>query len=209
MVTRGQFLERPALIPVNDVVMEGLWHRGERRPPLLIIPPAPEEGGSMDHVVAAEAAWAAATRGFPTLRFNFRGTGGSQGERSSGPELFNDAEAALRLLSENTGVARLACLAIGGSARIALELARRHPAVCGVCLVSPVEIGPANLRGVHVPLRVILGENDLRQPRVALAASVTEAGGQFELIDRADQNFTTNLPEVGRNTAEFLASLAV
>src|ERR687888_2645982 len=172
MVTRGQFLERPALVPVKDVLMEGLWHRGERRPPLLIIPPVPEEGGSMDHVVAAEVAWAAATRGFPTLRFNFRGTGGSQGERSSGAELFNDAEAALRLLSENTGVARLACLAIGGSARIALELARRHPAVCGVCLVSPVEIGPANLRGVHVPLRVILGENDLRQPRVALAASV-------------------------------------
>src|SRR5919201_77207 len=122
MVTRGQFLERPALVPVKDVVMEGLWHRGERRPPLLIIPPAPEEGGSMDHVVATEAAWAAATRGFPTLRFNFRGT--------------------------------------GGSARVALELAGRHPALCGVCLVSPVEVGPANLAGIHLPLRVILGEND-------------------------------------------------
>jgi uncharacterized protein len=208
MVTRGQFLERPALIPVNELVMEGLWHRGERRPPLLIIPPAPEEGGSMDHVVAAEAAWAAATRGFPTLRFNFRGIGGSQGERSTGAELITDAEAALRLLSENTGVASAACLAIGASARVALELARRHPAICGLSMVSPVEVGPSDLAGIHIPLRVVVGENDLRQPRVGLAAAVTEAGGRFELIDGADQTFATNLLEVGRNTAEFLISLA-
>ena len=35
----------------------------------------------MDHVVAAEVAWAAATAGHPTLRFNFRGVGASQGEQ--------------------------------------------------------------------------------------------------------------------------------
>ncbi|HYX92650.1 MAG TPA: alpha/beta hydrolase [Myxococcaceae bacterium] len=209
MVTRGQFLERPALVPVKDVVMEGLWHRGARRPPLLIIPPVPEEGGSMDHVVAAEVAWAAATRGFPTLRFNFRGTGGSQGERSTGAELFTDAEAALRLLSENAAVARAACLAIGGSAGVALELAQRHPGVCGVCLVSPMGIGAADLAALHLPLRVILAENDLRQARAALAAAVTEAGGRLELIDRADHTFTANLPEVGRKAAEFLTSLEV
>jgi alpha/beta superfamily hydrolase len=208
MVTRGQFLERPALIPVGEVVMEGLSHRGERRPPLLIIPPPPEEGGSMDHVVAAEAAWAAASRGYPTLRFNFRGVGGSQGERSTRRELFIDAEAALRVLSENAGVATSACLAIGGSAEIALELARRHPAVCGACLVSPVGIAPADLVGVQLAPRVILGENDLRQPRVALAAAVTEAGGRFDLVEGADHAFTRNLAEVGRKVAEFLAGLS-
>ncbi|HZA52342.1 MAG TPA: alpha/beta hydrolase [Myxococcaceae bacterium] len=208
MVTRGQFLERPALIPVRDVVMEGLSHRGDRRPPLLIIPPPPEEGGSMDHVVAAEAAWAAASRGYPTLRFNFRGVGGSQGERSSGRELLIDAEAALRLLSENTGVASSACLAIGGSAPVTLELLRRHPAVCGLCLVSPVGIEPTDLVDVHVTLRAIVGENDLRQPRVALAAAVTEAGGRFDLVGGADHTFSRNLVDVGSKVAEFLAGLS-
>lgn len=207
MVTRGQFLERPTLIPIGDVVMEGLSHRGVRRPPLLIVPPPPSEGGSMDHVVAAEIAWAVAIRGFPTLRFNFRGVGGSQGERSEGPDLLADVEAALRVLSENAGVAQCACAAIGGSAELALELVRRHPGVCGVCLIAPVLVGPANLVGVGVPVRVILGENDVRQPRVALAAAVTEAGGRVDLVEGADQAFMKNLPEVGRNTAEFLASL--
>lgn len=163
----------------------------------------------MDHVVAAEAAWAAASRGYPTLRFNFRGVGGSQGERSTSSELIIDAEAALRVLSENTGVATSACLAIGGSAGVALELARRHPAICGVCLVSPVEVSPADLAGIHLAPRVILGENDVRQPRVALAAAVTEAGGRFELIDGADHTFTRNLAEVGHKVAEFLAALPV
>jgi alpha/beta superfamily hydrolase len=208
MVTRGQFLERPALIAVNEVVMEGLSHRGDRRPPLLIIPPPPEEGSSMDHVVAAEVAWAAASRGYPTLRFNFRGVGGSQGERSSGHELLIDAEAALRLLSENTGVASCACLAIGGSAAVALQLLRRHPALCGLCVVSPVGIAPADLVGVQVPLRAIVGENDLRQPRVALAAAVSEAGGRFDLIVGADHTFSRNLVDVGSKVAEFLACLA-
>src|SRR5687768_14662872 len=103
MVLKGQFLERPTLIPVGGVVLEGLSHRGDKRPPLLIVPPTPEEGGSMDHVVAAEVAWAAATRGFPTLRFNFQGVAGSQGKRSSGAALVADAEQALALVHENAG----------------------------------------------------------------------------------------------------------
>jgi alpha/beta superfamily hydrolase len=208
MVTRGQFLERPALIPVREVVMEGLSHRGDRRPPLLILPPPPEEGGSMDHVVAAEAAWAAASRGHPTLRFNYRGVGASQGERSSGVDLLADAEAALRVLSENAGVASCACLAIGSSGPVALQLARRHPAVCGVCLVSPVGIAPLDVAGLRVAPRVIVGEIDVRQPRVALAAAITEAGGRFDLVGGADHTFTRNLVEVGAKVAEFLNGLA-
>lgn len=208
MVQKGQFLERPTLVPVREgVVMEGLWHRGDRRPPVLIIPPLPEEGGSMDHVVAAEIAWASSTRGFPTLRFNYEGVGASQGVRASGQMLVEDAEAALRLLEDNTGVAQLVAVALGGSAQVGLHLAERHPAVIGVCLVSPVGVGPEHLRKVSSPIRVVVGAHDLRQPRVALAAAVTEAGGQVDIVDDADHTFLKNLPQVGRNVAEFLVSL--
>ena len=101
MVTKGQFLERPTLIPVGREVMEGTAHRGVKRPPLLVLAPRPEEGGGMDHVIAAELAWAAATAGFPTLRFNYRGVGGSQGLAGTGEALVEDAEAAMRVLLEN------------------------------------------------------------------------------------------------------------
>lgn len=209
MVQKGQFLERPTLIPVREgVVMEGLWHRGDKRPPVLIVPPPPEEGGSMDHVVAAETAWAAATRGFPTLRFNFEGVGGSQGVRASGDMLLEDAVAAMRVLEDNTGAANVMVLTIGGSAQVGLELTTKHPAVGGLCLVSPVGVGPGQIRKVSAPIRVILGAHDLRQPRVALAAAVTEAGGEVNIVEEADHTFTRNLPEVGRNVAEFLRILS-
>ena len=208
MVQKGEFLERPTLIPVGDVVLEGLSHRGTLRPPLLMVPPTPEEGGSMDHVVAAEAAWAAASRGFPTLRFNFQGVGGSQGTRTSRGRLMGDAEEALRLIEENTGTASVVCLSIGGSAQVVVELARRHPAIAGLCLVSPIEIDAADLMDVRVPLRVIVGALDLRQPRVSLAAAVTDSGGRVEVIEDADQAFTRNLAQVGRSVAEFLSSLS-
>src|SRR4051812_9289647 len=100
MVAKGQFLERPTLIPVKKTVLEGLSHRGSKLPALLILPPPPGEGG-MDHVLAAEIAWAAATADHPTLRFNYRGIGASQGEVGTASEWLTDAEAALRLIEEN------------------------------------------------------------------------------------------------------------
>ena len=140
MVLKGQFLERPTLIPVGNEVMEGLSHRGERRPPLLIVPPRPEEGGGMDHVVAAEVAWAAAMAGFPTLRFNFRGVGASQGQRGGTQAQLDELLAALRLAQENAATANAAVLTIGGSAWSALEVLGSRPGIQGLCLVSPVGV---------------------------------------------------------------------
>ncbi|MGQ0506530.1 MAG: alpha/beta hydrolase [Myxococcaceae bacterium] len=126
MVTRGQFLERPTLISVGKHVLEGLSHRGAKLPPLLIVPPPPSEGG-MDHVVAAELAWAVTQTGHATLRFNFRGVGASQGKPGGESERLEDTTAALALLQENSGVAACAVVAISGSASLLDALARRHP----------------------------------------------------------------------------------
>ncbi|MGA9520546.1 MAG: alpha/beta hydrolase [Myxococcaceae bacterium] len=207
MVGKGQFLERSTLIPSGKGVLEALSHRGDKRPPLLIIPPVPEEGGSMDHVIAAEVAWAAASAGFPTLRFNFKGVGGSQGER--GDDVLEDLEGALRLIQENTDTTSVVCLAISQSAKPALELARRHPALAGLVFVSPVGIGGSDLAPVSLPLLVVMGARDIRQPRVAFASAVTEAGGRFEMVEDADHVFQRNLPEVGRHVRDFLRHLSV
>jgi alpha/beta superfamily hydrolase len=209
VVTPGQFLERPTLIPAGSEVMEGLWHRGHRRPPVLILPPLPADGGSMDHVVAAEVAWAAATRGFPTLRFNYRGLGASQGERSAGRALDEDAEAAWVVLEENTSAEAPYVVAVGGSAQVALGLMRRHPALAGMCWVSPTELDVQEVLEVSVPLLVVVGALDLRQPRVALSAALAEAGARFELVEGADAAFTRHLVQVGHLVAEHLQALEI
>ena len=201
MVSRGQYLERAALIPLGQEVLEGLWHRGSKAPPVLVLPPAPGDG-SMDHVVCAELAWATARAGRPVLRFNFRGVGASQGTRGDEDARLEDAAAALRLLRENTGQVDAAVAAVGGSAETAVRLAREHPGIVALVLVSPPV--PALLQQVGVPLLCIVGEEE--PARAGLLAAAGEAGGRVEVVAGTDARFHRNLPEVGRAALRWLES---
>ncbi|WP_141324532.1 alpha/beta hydrolase [Myxococcus sp. AB025B] len=208
MVQKGQFLERSTLIPVGAEVMEGTAHRGKRAPPLLIIPPRPDEGGGMDHVIAAELAWAAASAGFPTLRFNHRGVGASQGKRGKDLALLEDAEAAMRVLLETAGTSAVAVASLHGGAQVALALQARFPAVGGLCLVAPADVDPAVLGRVTCPFLVVQGEGDARMARAAVSAAVARAGGDFEVIDDAGATFQRNLPQVGHALSTWLQRLS-
>lgn len=204
MVQQGQFLERPTLIPVADVVMEGLSHRGDRRPGVLILPPMPEEGG-MDHVVANELAWATAHNGYPSLRFNYRGVGASQGPRGADP--VQDAEAALVVLRENTDSASPLLVSIGASAPTALKLLKAHPAICGVVLINPVQLEPTELARLPTRVVAVVAEHDTRIPRAALAAALSEGGNLLEVIPGTGPTYTRNLPEVGKVVVRLLQEL--
>jgi len=205
MVLPGQFLERSTLIPVANVVLEGLSHRGEKRPGVLILSPTPDEGGSMDHVVAAEVAWACAQAGHPTLRFNFRGVGGSQGQRGEG--LLEDGEAALTVLAENTRSAAPVLVSIGASALLSLGLVKRHPGICGLAMVNPAGVEPTDLLQCERPVVGVIAEEDPRIPRAALAAALTESGGTLQIIPGTGPTYTRNLPEVGKAVVRFLQEL--
>ncbi|HSP18152.1 MAG TPA: alpha/beta hydrolase [Myxococcaceae bacterium] len=198
-MSRGQYLERPALIPSGGEVLEGLWHRGTRTPPLHVLPPPPA-AGSMDNVVCSELAWASARAGRPVLRFNFRGVGASQGTRGGDDAQLQDAAGALQLLGENTGESDLAVAAVGASAEIAARLVSEHPAVVGLVLVSPA---PIILDGaLDIPLLCIVGEDE--PGRQALLAAMEVAGGRVEVVGGADARFQRNLPEVGRAAVRWL-----
>ncbi len=206
MVTQGQFLERPAIIPVENCILDGLSHRGGARPPLLIVPPPPKQG-NLQHPVLAELAWAAAHASFPTLRFDFRGVGASQGVPGGPAERLADAEAALRLLEENTGAATVAVGCFGGSAETILALPRLHPGIAGLCFVSPALLSPADVSRIAVPVLAIIGERDTSVAPAALAAAIGEAGGRMEIIHGADRNFDRSLREVGKAVVRWLSEL--
>ena len=79
MVQPGQFLERSVLVKSGELSLDALYHRGHRAPPCVIAAPHPALGGSMTVPAVAELAWALTRAGFPTLRFDYRGVGASQG----------------------------------------------------------------------------------------------------------------------------------
>jgi len=195
-VTRGQFLERPALVPVAGRVLEALAHRGRRLPSLLVVPPPPGEGG-MDHVVALELVWAATRAGHPTLRFNFRGVGASPGPPGDAGSRRVDIEAALGVLRENAGAAPVALAALGGSAVEVLQLAGAGAAVAGVALVHPERLSSGGLASVRLPLLLVVGA----EARVEAAVETA--------LERASGSLVTaaGLPEVGRSVARWLEKL--
>jgi len=204
LVLKGQFLERPTLIPVGKRVLEGLSHRGEKRPPLLILPPLPDEGGAMDHVIAAELAWAASQAGLPTLRFNFRGVGASQGERGGDAERLADARAALTVLRENTGADEVAVASIAGAGQMLLELQAAERAVRAAVFISAGALKPKAWSKLRVPALAVAAEQDPDASRRGWSAAIVEAGGEVAWIDQADPAFTRNLPEVGRAVLRWL-----
>jgi len=209
MVVKGQFLERPTLIPTGGgLVLEGISHRGTLRPLLLVLPPPPAEGGGMDHVVAAELVYAASHAGYPTLRFNYRGVGASQGAREATPKtLLEDAVAAYGLAVDNAGGALPVIASLGASDAVAWQLSRAHP-LAGLIFVNPSLLSPDELGDDALPVTAILAEHDPVQPRGAWAAALETRGQALTVVPGAERSFQRNLVMVGKAAAAFLGSVA-
>ncbi|MEW5737802.1 MAG: alpha/beta hydrolase [Myxococcota bacterium] len=209
MVLKGQFLERPTLIPVaGGLVLEGLSHRGERGPGVLVLPPPPVEGSGMDHVVGAELAFAASRAGHPTLRFNYRGVGGSQGQPSRQVEaLLDDALAAHQLAVENSGNRPVLVAAIGASDAVAFKLASLVT-LAGVALVNPSVVRPEDLSAFPaLPFGVVLAEEDPSQDRGRWATALEARDGLLTVVPGATRTYQRNLPLVGKAVVSLLARL--
>ena len=145
MVMAGQYLERPTLIrrPVEGgepITLEGLYHRGDRTPAVVVCAPHPRMGGSMDSPVVAELAWALTRSGRATLRFNYQGVGASPGSirtpdvplakpmsiRDVASEI-DDARAVVAHLRESVAHRRVAIAGYSFGAAVALSLAQQDP----------------------------------------------------------------------------------
>jgi alpha/beta superfamily hydrolase len=161
----------------------------------------------MQHVVAAELAWAATRAGHATLRFNFRGVGASQGGRGDADERLADATAALQLLADNSGSTSFVVASLPGSEDTAFSLAVARPAVRALALVSPPTLSAASLRRAGRPVRIILGALDSWQPDERVREALTQVGGELDVVEHADQRFLRNLPQVGRGVAALMAEV--
>lgn len=198
MVLAGQFLERPALVDAGGLVLEALYHRGERRPALLVCPPT-GPGGGMDAAAVAELAWAAARAGHPSLRFQHRGVGASQGFPDPA-RVLDDAEAALAHLAATVG-ARVALAGLAGGCDTALGLARVHPEIERVALVAPAAPPAPPLP----PARVLVLLPGERAAEAGAFAGALGDRGAVEVVG-ADALFRSGLPQLGRAVLAFVTA---
>ena len=194
-MTDRPWKEQFVTIPVEGegLVLEGVWQAGEERA-AVVAPPHPEFGGSLDNPVVNEIAYALYTEGFASLRFNWRGVGGSQGRISGDPTAAEvDYEAALSHLHQTLQVPITAAGYSFGAAT-AVRLALRDPRIRRVILVAPPArmIESLPLADLALPVRVIAGAEDPYAPAAALADALDPVpDGDLKLIPDVDHFFAS------------------
>jgi len=183
---------------------------GDVRAGVVLCHPHPLYGGDMDSSVVARAAEACAARGVGTLRFNFRGVGGSTGTHDDGRAEQDDVRAALaelrRRLPAGTAVA-VAGYSFG--AAVAAAVAADTP-MAGLALIAPpIRLTPMTPPTVDGPILIVVGANDQYCPPAALKA-VRDRVPRVTLtvIDGADHFFSGGLDELGAALEVWAAALA-
>ena len=228
MVLPGQFLERSVVVRSGALLLDGLYHRGDQRPPCVLAAPHPALGGSMLAPVIAELAWALTQAGHATLRFDYRGVGASQGTsrqvalqaarpRAAGSplqplaELSDEAEdllAAAELLIATTE-GPLCAIGYSFGAGVALSQAA-DPRFDRLVLVAPPSalIDFAALAQVDKPMLIACPAEDPLCDRAGLQQLIGPLGGKARLavIPESDHVFRRGLPELGHEVVRWLGS---
>lgn len=162
----------------------------------LVCHPHPPSGGTMHTKVVYHAMKAFSHFGAPVLRFNFRGTGRSEGMHSGGPGEIEDVKAAINWLQHTFNLPiLLAGFSFG--ANIGFRAACGDVRVTGlVGLGMPLEAGGRSysyefLRRCTVPKLFLTGAQDPFAPRALMEQIFEEAPApkQMQWIDGAEHFF--------------------
>ena len=134
-------------------------------PGVVVCHPHPQRGGTMDNNVVDAVCGALQAIGVGTLRFNFRGVGGSGGQYTGGPGEEEDARGALACLAGAPGTDRTRIGLAGYSfgARIAMAVAAKDHHLAGLAVISGTGQGLAasgDLASSPCPKLFICGDRD-------------------------------------------------
>lgn len=198
----------------GGAMLEGLYHIGEKtdQPGMVIAAPHPRMGGSMDSPVVAEMAFASARDQRPTMRFNYRGVGASQGTLAGHDAIgeVEDFRAALEELRATTGSRLLVAAGYSFGARVALSAALADVEVVAAILVAPPTSIFAfdDLAGLRMPALIVAGSEDEHVDRARLSQIAAQSGAaRMEVIPGANHVFNDGLVPLSRTINTFLASL--
>jgi len=207
--------EQPATLATSDgVALEARIALPDApRGAIVVCHPHPLYGGDMDNPVVVRVQEVCAGLGFATLRFNFRGVGGSTGTHDQGRGEQHDVEAALAHLEGQVGGVPLAIAGYSFGSVVAARVAARRPGLAGLVLVAP----PVDLSGFEAfdglatfggSLLVVAGDGDEYAGRKSLDELVRRLpGASVTLIEGANHFFFGKLYPLGEAVAGWAARL--
>ena len=187
-------------VEADGLVLDGIWQAGRERA-AVIAPPHPLFGGSFEHPVLYELAFALYKRGMASLRFNWRGAGGSQGVATGDPgSAERDYRAALDYVASSVaGPITGAGYSFGAVTALAVGLLDAR--LQDLLLVAPPldmlkKLDVARFEG---PMHVIVGSQDALAPAEALSRIFEPlANARLDVIPKVDHFFAlSGLAELG------------
>jgi len=177
---------------------------------VVISHPHPLYGGDMDNPVVTRIVEVCTNRGLATLRFNFRGVGGSSGRHDNGRGEQDDVRACLAYLDEMLGGSgRLALVGYSFGAVVSASVAATVP-LAGLGLVAPpMRVAELEVpRTVGGPIVIVAGAEDQYCPAPALERL---RGGLPEatviVVEGADHFFFGSLMPLGDAVGEWADAL--
>jgi uncharacterized protein len=174
----------------------------------VICHPHPQYGGTMDNNVVLAAAEALQAANVATLRFNFRGAGGSEGEYASGEGEARDARAAVDFLQEQSGITDLTLAGYSFGAIVALFAGREADKASRIVgVAAPVSMFDMSfLNGCRKPKLFIVGDRDQFCPRNALERYIERLCEPKDLVclRGADHFFSGREAEVADAVVAFV-----
>jgi alpha/beta superfamily hydrolase len=170
--------------------------------------PHPLYGGDMDNPVVVRAAEIAQARGYATLRFNFRGVGGSEGVHDQGRGEQNDVSAAMAALEAHLPAGSPVGV-IGYSFGAAMAARATRPGVPDAPLVliaPPLAMYDLDFLGER-PGRILLvaGSADEYCPVEALHRLAGLTAADERVIEGANHLFFGKLYPLGEAIGAWLA----
>lgn len=204
MVRKGEYLERAVVIPSGSLTLEGLYHRGDGTPGVLLVPPHPYIRGSMEISIIAELAWAVTRAGHPTLRFNYQGVGASRGEFSEAEALTGARAARSHLLACMGEESPIGALGLGFGASVAASLAlETKPLISPLIMVCPDPAQlPDGLNQYRGELLVVVPQYAPGDAEALMRLCESVPNGRYAAIPRADGAFVRGLVELGKVVAD-------
>ena len=190
-----------------------LWTTPEASPHFaaLVCHPHPLFGGTMHNKVVYQAAKALHRRGFPVLRFNFRGAGLSEGAHDRGRGEQQDVRTALDYLAKEFPGRPILLAGFSFGSWVGLRVGCEDARVAALIgLGIPVAKSDLSyLTGCAKPKLFVQGENDEFGPRAeveAFVATVPEPK-RLVIVEGVDHFFAGKLEEVGAAIDLWVAEL--
>ena len=206
-------MEERVTVSAGDINLEGLLSLPTKpaQTGVVVCHPHPLRGGDMHNTIVAALSAGFQQAGMATLRFNFRGVGGSTGTHDDGNAEQDDVRSAVTFL---LGRQSLSTVVVGGysfGALVGMRAGAGDPRVhklIGVAL--PIAARDASfLHDVTKPKLLISGDQDDYSPLSDLRAFTTKlpAPASLAVIGGADHFFVGQEDEVARAALAFLADL--